>query len=151
MDMYSRMYSSVEETIELSKKIHKPLILCEYIHAMGNGPGGIKEYVEAFYTYPNIQGGFVWEWANHGLLTNDQETGEQFYGYGGDFGESVHDGNFIMDGMLFSDHTPTPGLPEYKKALEPVKIVPGAHTSSRFATIVNRYDFTTLDHLECKY
>ena len=151
MDMYSRMYTSVEQTIELANKINKPLILCEYIHAMGNGPGGIKEYVETFFTYPNIQGGFVWEWANHGLLTKDSHTGEEFYGYGGDFGETLHDGNFCMDGALFSNHTPTPGLVEYKKALEPVKIVQVTSSPARSVEIVNRYDFISLDHLECRY
>lgn len=151
MDMYSRMYSSVEQTVELSKKIDKPLILCEYIHAMGNGPGNIKDYVESFFAYPNVQGGFVWEWANHGLVTKDRDTGEEFYGYGGDFGETLHDGNFCMDGILFSDHTPTPGLPEYKKALEPIKVVSLSHDPSWSAKIVNRYDYLTLDHLECRF
>jgi hypothetical protein len=65
---------------------------------MGNGPGNIKEYVDAFYQYPSLQGGFAWEWANHGLLTKDKNTGEEFMAYGGDFGEEVHDATFVMDG-----------------------------------------------------
>jgi beta-galactosidase len=67
-DIYSRMYHSVEQIIEFataSATWEKPLVLCEYVHAMGNGPGGIKEYIDAFYKYPRLQGGFVWEWANH--------------------------------------------------------------------------------------
>ncbi|KAI1489922.1 intracellular beta-galactosidase BgaD [Biscogniauxia mediterranea] len=149
-DMYSRMYPPVEEIIDFGKDESKtkPLVLCEYIHAMGNGPGNIKEYIDAFYAYPKLQGGFVWEWANHGLLTKDAATGEPYYGYGGDFDDEPNDGNFVMDGMLFSDHTPTPGLIEYKKGLEPVKVV--ASTPQK-ATIVNRYDFITLDHLKCSY
>ncbi|KAI1293183.1 beta-galactosidase [Xylaria venustula] len=150
VDLYSRMYPPVEEIVEFAndKTKSKPLILCEYIHAMGNGPGNIKEYVDAFYKYDTLQGGFVWEWANHGLLTKDKETGDEFYAYGGDFGDVPNDSNFIMDGVLFSDHTPTPGLTEYKKALEPVKVV--SHTPEK-VSIVNRYDFITLDHLEASY
>ncbi|KAI1109952.1 beta-galactosidase [Nemania sp. NC0429] len=149
-DMYSRMYPPVEEMVEFAndKTKTKPLILCEYAHAMGNGPGNIKEYVDAFYKYETLQGGFIWEWANHGLLKRDDETGEKFYAYGGDFGDVPNDGNFVMDGLLFSDHTPTPGLIEYKKAIEPVKVV--SHTEGTI-TIVNRYDFVTLDHLEASY
>ncbi|KAI1409281.1 glycoside hydrolase family 2 protein [Hypoxylon sp. FL1857] len=150
MDMYSMMYPPIETIVDFAKdgSKTKPLILCEFIHAMGNGPGNIKEYIDAFYEHPKLQGGFAWEWANHGLLTKDKETGEEFYAYGGDFGDVPNDGNFIMDGLLYSDHTPSPGLAEYKKAIEPVKII--SHTSQT-ATIINRYDFVTLDHLECSY
>jgi beta-galactosidase len=150
MDMYSRMYPPIEEIIKFAEdESHtKPMVLCEFVHAMGNGPGNIKEYVDAFYKYAKLQGGFVWEWANHGLLTKDEETGDEFYAYGGDFGDVPNDKNFVMDGVLYSDHTPTPGLIEYKKAIEPVKVI--SHTPQK-ATIVNRYDFITLDHLECVY
>ncbi|OTA99143.1 glycoside hydrolase family 2 protein [Hypoxylon sp. CI-4A] len=150
MDMYSMMYPPIETIVDFAKDDSKtkPLVLCEFIHAMGNGPGNIKEYIDAFYEYPKLQGGFVWEWANHGLLTKDKETGEDFYAYGGDFGDVPNDSNFIMDGVLHSDHTPTPGLIEYKKGLEPIKVV--SHTPHT-ATIINHYDFATLDHLQCSY
>lgn len=150
MDMYSRMYPPIEEIVDFGKDETKtkPMVLCEYVHAMGNGPGNIQEYVDVFYKYPKLQGGFVWEWANHGLLTTEKETGAEYYAYGGDFGDVPNDSNFVMDGVLFSDHTPNPGLIEYKKALEPVKVV--SHTADKVA-IVNRYDFVTLDHLECAY
>lgn len=113
---------------------------------MGNGPGNIKEYIEAFYKYPTLQGGFAWEWANHGLLTKDKETGEEYYGYGGDFGEVLHDSTFVMDGLVDSQHNPTPGLTEYKKAIEPVEFVGVSQGKAKF---INRYDFITLDHLSC--
>ena len=115
---------------------------------MGNGPGNIKEYVDAFYKYPTLQGGFAWEWANHGLLTKDKQTGEDFYAYGGDFGEEVHDSTFVMDGLVNSDHKPNAGLIEYKKAIEPVQLL---ETTDSNATFINRYDFITLDHLSCLY
>ncbi|KAI0201453.1 beta-galactosidase [Astrocystis sublimbata] len=157
VDMYSRMYPPVEEILEFAhdKTKTKPLILCEFVHAMGNGPGNIKEYVDKFFEYDALQGGFVWEWANHGLLKKDKETGEEFYAYGGDFGDVPNDSNFVMDGVLLSDHTPAPGLIEYKKALEPVKVVSHApqvvSNTPQKITIVNRYDFITLDHLEASY
>lgn len=150
MDMYSMMYPPIEIIVEFAKDQSKtkPLVLCEFIHAMGNGPGNIKEYIDAFYEYPKLQGGFVWEWANHGLLTKDAETGEEFFAYGGDFGDEPNDSNFIMDGVLHSDHTPTPGLIEYKKGLEPIKVI---SYTPQTATIINRFDFITLDHIECSY
>ena len=121
------MYSSVATIITYAEDpaSTKPLVLCEYIHAMGNGPGAIKEYIDAFYKYPLLMGGFVWEWANHGLLTTNKE-GKRYYAYGGDFCDEPNDGNFVMDGVLFSDHTPTPGLAEYKKAIEPVQVIGGS-------------------------
>ena len=148
MDMHSRMYPYMETIIGFAEDTSKtkPLVLCEYIHAMGTGPGNIKEYIDAFYKYPSLQGGWVWEWANHGLLTQTKD-GTKYYGYGGDFGDAPNDGNFVMDGMLDSDHSPNSGLIEYKKALEPVQLVSTGDT----VTIINRYDCTTLDHLAGKW
>lgn len=150
VDVYSEMYPSIDfiENFAKDTSKKKPLVLCEYIHAMGNGPGNIKEYIDAFYKHPTLQGGFVWEWANHGLLTKTKD-GEPYYAFGGDFGEEVHDYNFVMDGVVFSNHTPTPGLVEYSKAIEPVQLVQGSTAEN--ATIINRYDFATLDHLKCEY
>ncbi|KAH9860719.1 hypothetical protein J1614_012051 [Plenodomus biglobosus] len=150
MDMYSRMYPPIDEIVAFAedKSKTKPLVLCEFIHAMGNGPGNIKEYIDAFYKYPTLQGGFAWEWANHGLLKKDEATGEEYYAYGGDFGEEVHDSTFVMDGLVNSDHKPNAGLVEYKKAIEPVQLVESNKTK---ATFINRYDFITLDHLSCEF
>ncbi|KAK5113440.1 hypothetical protein LTR85_010868 [Meristemomyces frigidus] len=148
MDMYSKMYPQVQDIVDFANDKttkDKPLVLCEYIHAMGTGPGNIKEYVDAFYEYPRLQGGWVWEWANHGLLTRT-EDGTPYYGYGGDFGDVPNDYDFVMDGVLQSDHTPNSGLLEYKKALEPVQTLSYTSTS---VTIINRMDFKSLDHLSC--
>lgn len=151
MDVISRMYPSVSGIIGMAliecKRKHKPLVLCEYIHAMGTGPGNIKEYIDAFYKYPQLQGGWVWEWANHGLLTKTAD-GKPFYGYGGDFGDVPNDYNFVMDGVLDSDHTPNSGLIEYKKALEPVQFV---ESDKEKVKLINRLDFVTLDHLVCDW
>ena len=148
VDMYSRMYSSIDfvESFGQDKSKTKPFVLCEYVHAMGTGPGNIKEYVDLFYKYPTLQGGWEWEFANHGLYKKN-EDGQTYFAYGGDFGDVPNDANFVLDGMLNSDHTPNSGMVEYKKAMEPIQAL---YTSfAGFTTIVNRYDFSTLDHVEC--
>ena len=137
-DVYSRMYSSVPETAaigsddsravllgctaaESARQRTKPFILCEYVHAMGNGPGAIDQYEDLVDRYPRLHGGFVWEWRDHGIRTRTTD-GTEFFAYGGDFGETVHDGNFVMDGMVLSDSTPSPGLHEYKQIVAPIRI-----------------------------
>ena len=148
VDIWSLMYLSVEKLVQhaMEPNFSMPLILCEYAHAMGNGPGNLKEYIQAFYEYPRLQGGFVWEWANHGLYSKN-DTGEEYFAYGGDFGDEPNNFNFALDGLLFSDHTPTPGLAEYKKAIEPVQVQEYVDGTIQ---IINRYDTITLDHLKCE-
>ncbi|WP_309113142.1 glycoside hydrolase family 2 TIM barrel-domain containing protein [Saccharothrix sp.] len=119
-----------------------PFLLTEFAHAMGNGPGGLAEYMALCERYPRVQGGFVWEWMDQGLRTTDA-GGREFFGYGGDFGEDLHDGNFICDGLVFPDRTPSPGLLEYRKVNEPVRIEAGDGT----IVVHNRYDFLDLSHL----
>ena len=75
---------------------------------MGNGPGGLADYAELFDRHPRLHGGFIWEWIDHGI-TQLTPAGERYFGYGGDFGERVHDGNFVIDGLVFPDRTPSPG------------------------------------------
>lgn len=166
-DVESHMYWSVSECVswlqhadrkkEKEKGTAKPLILCEFAHAMGNGPGGVKEYIEAMYKYPNFQGGFVWEWANHGLMTTKTITRPdgtseniRYYGYGGDFGDEPNDGHFVLDGLCFSDHTPTPGLLTYGHAIQPVEILDDIEWGDQVNLhVINRYDHISLDHLRC--
>ncbi|MET7401209.1 glycoside hydrolase family 2 TIM barrel-domain containing protein [Dactylosporangium sp. NPDC005572] len=155
VDVYSRMYLTHAEVDAIGRHAEEPLpdpvldarrrampfIHVEYAHAMGNGPGGLAEYQALYERYPRCQGGFVWEWIDHGLRTRTAD-GRPFYAYGGDFGEELHDGNFVADGLLFPDRTPSPGLLDLKKAVEPVRIalVDGL-------TITNRYADRGLDHL----
>ncbi|MFI1762681.1 glycoside hydrolase family 2 TIM barrel-domain containing protein [Streptomyces sp. NPDC020800] len=147
-DVYSRMYADHAEVERIGRGLdggpHRrrrlPFLLCEYGHAMGNGPGGLADYQRIFETYDRLQGGFVWEWIDHGI--RDERFG---YAYGGDFGEELHDGNFVCDGLLFPDRRPSPGLVEYKKVIEPVVIEgDGAGGTVR---VTNRYDFADLSEL----
>ncbi|MFE9811476.1 glycoside hydrolase family 2 TIM barrel-domain containing protein [Streptomyces sp. NPDC005548] len=138
-DIYSRMYASVSETEQIgadgarspllnctpaqsARQRTKPFLLCEYAHAMGNGPGALDQYEALVRQYPRLHGGFVWEWRDHGLLAAAPD-GTPYYAYGGDFGEVVHDGNFVMDGMLLSDDVPSPSLFEFAAVTRPIDLV----------------------------
>lgn len=150
-DMFSTMYSSVELLDKWGKRtdLEQPHILCEFGHAMGNGPGGFKEYFEMFYKYERLQGGFVWEWIDHGIRTETPE-GEEYFAYGGDFGDQPNDSNFVIDGMVMPDRTPSPALLEYKKVIEPVKIE-AVDLEKGIIRIRNRYDFADLNHLAASW
>ncbi len=142
-DVYSRMYPTLQETesigggtptpllgcgpAEAARQRSKPFIHCEYVHAMGNGPGQIQEYEDLVDRYPRLHGGFVWEWRDHGLLAHTPD-GTPYYAYGGDFHEVVHDGNFVMDGLVLPDDIPTPGLAEYAAVVAPVRLSVGNGT-----------------------
>lgn len=147
-DMYSYMYPSLERLIDFATAegddFSKPIVLCEYAHAMGNAPGGLVEYMDAFRKYRRLQGGFIWEWANHGIWVEPTEPGKKgYYAYGGDFDDFPNDGDFVMDGLCYSDHSPTPGLIELRKAYEPVR----AWVENDLIVIKNEYDFVSLDDI----
>jgi beta-galactosidase len=99
----------------------KPYLLCEYAHAMGNGPGTLLDYREILESSDRCMGAFVWEYIDHAIPTTDA-AGVRIDGYGGDFGEPIHDGNFITDGLMFADRTPSPGMVEYAKVIEPIRL-----------------------------
>ncbi|MGB2978260.1 MAG: glycoside hydrolase family 2 TIM barrel-domain containing protein, partial [Propionicimonas sp.] len=135
-DLNSRMYPPIEELDDLAaglgdnrsgvlgtaaRLLDRPMILCEYLHAMGNGAGGIADYERTFDAHPMIHGGFVWEWRDHGLLSRTPD-GRAFHAYGGDFGEELHDGSFVCDGMTLSDGTATPMLAEFAAVVNPIKL-----------------------------
>src|SRR3954451_18022149 len=156
VDVYSRMYATHAEVDAIGRGEEEPLddpvldarrrrmpfLLCEYAHAMGNGPGGLADYQALFDRHPRCQGGFVWEWIDHGL--RDAERG--FFAYGGDFGEPLHDGNFVADGLLFPDRTPSPGLVELKKVFEPVRI--DGDAAGGAIRLANLHEVRDLSHLD---
>ncbi len=122
LDLYSRMYPSLELIEEyLNSQPRRPLVLCEYSHAMGNGPGDLEDYRRLMRRYPAFCGGFVWEWCDHSVLVRAEDGGERYL-YGGDFGEQPHDGNFCMDGLVYPDRRAHTGLLEYRRVLRPVRL-----------------------------
>lgn len=143
-DVTSTMYSSIGLLQELDMTFKsKPHILCEFCHAMGNGPGSVEEYVEFMERSRRIQGYFIWEWRDHGVKTVQQD-GTVCYRYGGEFGEDYTSGNFCMDGLLTSDNTPTPGFYAYVKAIEPLHVI---MDDPMHASLVNRFAFRTLKNV----
>lgn len=143
LDLFSRMYPSVE-AIEQYFREHtacKPYIMCEYSHAMGNGPGDLETYFRLMEKEPRMCGGFVWEWCNHAPFVGVNAKGRRMYRYGGDFGETLHDGNFCADGLVASDRTPTPGLLEYKNVLRPLRVASADLANGRIV-LKNQFDFS---------
>lgn len=155
VDVYSTMYTWLEHPTRklLMKNIiedsKKPHILCEYCHAMGNGPGNLKEYQDLFYKYDKLQGGFIWEWFDHGIESYTEKR-EKYYRYGGDFGDDPSNKDFCIDGLLMPNRVPSPGLIEYKKVIEPIttEVVDASKAQIK---LINRYDFTNLNIFEMHY
>jgi len=145
-DIYCPMYASIEHIENYAKddKNDRPLIMCEYAHAMGNSTGNLQDYWDVIEKYPKLQGAFVWDWVDQGIQTTN-EAGEKYWAYGGDFGEEgvPSDGNFCCNGLTWPDRTAKPGLSEVKKVyqyvgFEPVDLIAG------LLKIKNKYDFTDL-------
>lgn len=154
-DVYSTMYTWIEnpkkpylmkDIIEKSKKPH---IHCEYCHAMGNGPGNLKDYQDLVYAHDKLQGGFVWEWFDHGI-ESFTESGEKYYRYGGDFGDDPSNKDFCIDGLIMPDRTPSPGLYEYKKVIEPITTT-SIDIQKGIINLLSRYDFANLDRFNLVY
>ncbi len=140
-DVYSMMYPSLAdvEGYALNDDINRPVFLCEYSHAMGNGPGDVYDYNELFDRYPKLVGGCIWEWADH-VVTQD---GVQKYG--GDFpGEQTHDGNFCCDGLVFANRSLKAGSLEAKAAYQPIR----TRLEGDVLTVCNRLDFTDLEEYQ---
>ena len=143
-DVYSRMYSSIQELDTWAKAddIPMPVFLCEYAHAMGNGPGDVWDYCQMFDKYPKLIGGCIWEWADHVVVENGVQK------YGGDFPEEMaHDGNFCCDGMVFADRSLKAGSYEVKAAYQPIKTT---YENGRLS-IYNRLSFTDLKEYTFTY
>ena len=150
-DIVSCMYPAVSrlEGEGARQDDGRPFFMCEYAHAMGNGPGNLKEYWDIINRYPRLIGGCVWEWADHGIRRR-APGGRSWFAYGGDFGDEPNDGNFCIDGMIFPDRRPHPCLMEYKKVLQPVAVEPVDPLAGRFK-IVNRHDFRSLAGFSCRW
>ena len=148
VDIVSVMYPTVERLVQEGEKTgdSRPFFMCEYAHAMGNGPGNLKEYWDAIYKFPRLLGGCIWEWVDHGIRQRTDD-GKEWFAYGGDFGDIPNDGNFCIDGLNFPDRTPHTGLVEYKKIIEPVRVEPVDLTTGKLR-IHNLYQFISLEGLD---
>ncbi len=150
LDMISAMYPAPEHIDEFLKKTDetRPYFMCEYAHAMGNGPGGAEAYWKKIYADPRLMGGCVWEWCDHGIRAGTEDDGTPVYRYGGDFGEENHDGNFCIDGLVFPDRTPHRGLQEICQIYRPVR----AELKDGVFVLRNMLSFTAAeDLLTCRY
>jgi beta-galactosidase len=147
-DIVCPMYARIEQIESYAKDEanDRPLILCEYAHAMGNSTGNLQDYWDVIEKYPKLQGGFVWDWVDQGILTSSEETGEKYWAYGGDFGEEgvPSDGNFCINGLVWPDRTPKPGLAEVKKVYQYIGFVP-EDLSQGLVKIINKYNFINLN------
>jgi beta-galactosidase len=142
VDVVSRMYTSPAGIEEFAKNEDKrPFFLCEYSHAMGNGPGDVWDYWQKIYQYPKLIGGCVWEWADHTVVVDG------VYKYGGDFGEVTHDGNFCCDGMVFPDRSFKAGSLEVKAVYQNMK----TSVERNKVAVTNLYDFTNLKEYKLQW
>lgn len=150
-DVVCPMYPTVDSIIEYAQdpKSIRPLIMCEYAHAMGNSCGNLKEYWEAVRDNHGLQGGFIWDWVDQGIATVD-EKGTPYWSYGGDFGDTINDLNFCINGLVWPDRTPHPALYEYKKLIQPIN-VKAVDLEAGKVEIVNEQYFSDMGSLAGHY
>lgn len=148
-DIVCPMYPSPAALEAYAKsKPYRPLIMCEYAHAMGNSLGNFADYWDVIDRYPCLQGGFIWDWVDQGLLAKN-EKGEDYWAFGGDFGpEDVpSDGNFCINGIVRPDRTPHPSFWEVKRLYQYIKLE-GFDLSTGELRLRNTYDFIALDNVQ---
>jgi beta-galactosidase len=151
-DIYCPMYARIGKLREYARTDQKrPLILCEYAHAMGNSVGNLQDYWDVIDAYKHLQGGFIWDWVDQGLY-KENHRGEPFWAYGGDFGskETPSDKNFCINGLVFPDREPHPHIWEVKKVYQPIKVFPLDLSTGRIK-IKNAYDFSQLNNVLMKW
>ncbi|MDD3278773.1 MAG: glycoside hydrolase family 2 TIM barrel-domain containing protein [Lachnospiraceae bacterium] len=152
LDLHSRMYPSLEEIDDyFAENPDKPYVMCEYCHAMGNGPGDFEEYFEKIQENPGFVGGFVWEWCDHSIYKGTTKDGKEKYYYGGDHEEYPHDGNFCMDGLVYPDRRVHTGLLEHKNVFRPVRVK--SFDQEKMEAVIHNYmDFENLkDYVNISY
>ena len=152
-DIVCPMYPSINYMVEYAalENPQRPFIMCEYSHAMGNSNGNFKEYWDIINASPHMQGGFIWDWVDQGLLTADG-NGREFYGYGGDLGSGhLHnDVNFCLNGLVNPDRTPHPGLNEVKKFYQNIDFL-SENPGSGEIEVINKFNFTSLSGFRFKW
>jgi len=143
-DIVPPMYPSVESLVEWARTTtdDRPLIMCEYAHSMGNSTGNLREYWDAIEKHHGLQGGFIWDWVDQGLVRKD-ESGREYWAFGGDFGDEPNDRNFCINGLVWPDRQPHPAMYELKKVVQPVRFEAVNLATGRIR-VVNKHDFTNL-------
>ena len=152
LDMVSEMYTSTDDIRKfLARDDEKrPFVLCEYCHAMGNGPGDLEDYHALFMESDRLIGGLVWEWADHAVILGMTDDGRVKYGYGGDSDERHNDGNFCMDALCYPDRTPHTGLLELKQVYRPVRVSKGSGSDSFIINSLLRFADVG-EFLDCRW
>ena len=150
-DVIAPMYPTINAIKEYAKspKADRPLIMCEYSHAMGNSNGTLAEYWEAIESTRGLQGGFIWEMWDHGPVQT-MPDGSKRNAYGGDYGETKHDGNFCCDGMVFPDRTAKPAMHEFKAIAAPI-VITAVNTSAGQFKIFNKNFFADLNQYQLQW
>ncbi|AWG23263.1 glycoside hydrolase family 2 [Flavobacterium faecale] len=151
VDVLSRMYPDLAQLVNMSENAHitRPIIMCEYMHAMGNSMGGIADMWDQIRKRPNLIGGFIWDMKDQGIVAKNAK-GEQYYAYGGDFGDVPNDGNFCINGVFAPDLSPNPHAFEAKYVFQPVVFEAANIQQSEFR-IINRFSFSNLDKYEIRW
>ena len=152
-DIYCPMYMKIEimKNYALAKNVTKPLILCEYAHSMGNSIGNLQDYWDLIETYPVLQGGFIWEFMDHGVEST--KDGKPFFEYGGGFGleHLRHDGNFCIDGVFAPDRKPNPHAFEVKKVYQNIRVKSTEIGNNNDFLVVNNNSFTNTNKYTMKW
>ncbi|PKQ61037.1 glycoside hydrolase [Labilibaculum filiforme] len=151
VDVLSRMYPDLSQLVGMAKSAHitRPIIMCEYMHAMGNSIGGLSDYWEEIRNRPNLIGGFIWDMVDQGI-EKTTEKGEKFYAFGGDFGDIPNDENFCLNGVFASNRTPNPHAWECKHVFQPV-VFEDADVKNGQVRILNKFNFTNLNQYEIRW
>ena len=148
-DLTCPMYPALDAIVEHARsgRQRHPLIMCEFSHAMGNSNGTLADYWDAMETTPGLQGGFIWEFWDHGLV-QDLPDGRRRWAYGGDFGDEPNDGNFVCDGLVWPDRTPKPAMFEHRQIAAPVRVAASADDLAAGRVVIeSRADWRDLDWL----
>ncbi|WP_291856497.1 glycoside hydrolase family 2 TIM barrel-domain containing protein [Marinilabilia sp.] len=152
-DIVCPMYPSINYMMEYAARedVDRPFIMCEYAHAMGNSTGNFKEYWDIINGSANMQGGFIWDWVDQGLLSADG-NGREFYGYGGDLGSGhlYNDANFCLNGLVNPDRTPHPGLNEVKKIYQDISFS-SVNPENGVIQVENNFAFSSLNGFDFKW
>ena len=150
-DIVCPMYPRVAEIVDYAQNLaaDRPLIMCEYAHSMGNSTGNLREYWDAIRNNHGLQGGFIWDWVDQGLIKTSPD-GRAYWAYGGDFGDEINDYNFCINGLIWPDRKPHPALYEYKKVLQPVR-VEAADLAHGKISIHNEFDFVSMLGINGRY